>query len=391
MRPLNLMMLLLTALLLLGAETTQPSPDASPEPSAETTQPAEGMQPADATSEATVAPADMSAMPLLPPSDRTWTRDTPVSTILFALGEERPDHWREPDEALAKAGEEIVHLGQTVDPDGAQTKRVAPAYECTDCHNTFLEDPDLRVSDPEARLDYAIEHDLPFLPGTTLYGIVDRTSWFNDDYVKKYGDLVAPANKSLVGATNLCSKECSQGRYLTDFEMDAVLTYFWTLGLRWGDLPEDGISLALAETVAQRGDDGQKADVRAQIRGKFLSGSPATFGDTPAEYGKGAAGYGTEGDPERGHEIYVRSCLHCHDKGGVVFLHKFADKKGSYKALYRGSAHKGIESYYHVIRYGTKPAFDKYMPLFPIEKMNDEQVEDLRAWIDQQAAPKKRK
>ena len=89
----------------------------------------------------------------------------------------------------------------------------------------------------------------------TLYGIVDRTSWFNDDYVKKYGDLVAPANKSLVGATNLCSKECSQGRSLTDFEMDAVLTYLWTLGLRWGDLPEDGIPLAMAETVAQRGDD----------------------------------------------------------------------------------------------------------------------------------------
>ncbi|MCO4772358.1 MAG: cytochrome c [Deltaproteobacteria bacterium] len=387
-KPLQTLLLALASMALLGAETTQPAPDSSP-PEGEASQPgAETTQPASEAPDA-IVPADMSAMPLLPAGERTWTDASSVSSVLFALGEAKPDHWREANADLAKAGEEIFRLGRTIDPEGKKTSKVAKAFECTDCHNTVIEDPDLRVSDPETRLTYAIENDLPFLPGTTVYGIVDRSTWFNDDYVKKYGSLVEPAHESLVGATNLCSKECSQGRYLTDWEMDAVLTYFWTLSLTWSDLPEDGISLAMAETVATRGTDAQKADALAQVRSKFLAGSPATFGPKPAEYGKGAAGYGHEGDPARGEAIYTRSCLHCHDKGGSAF-HRFRDKKGSYKTLYGGSAHKGIESYYHVIREGTKPAFDKYMPLFPLEKLSDEQVEDLRAWIDQQGAPKKR-
>lgn len=355
------------ALFLLGAETTQPA----------------------SAMEAELAPADMSAMPLLPVAERTWTDAMTVSAVLFALGEPQPDHWREPDAALAKAGEEIFRTGRTIGPDGKKTAKVSRAFECTDCHNTVREDPDLRVSDPEARLTYAIENDLPLLPGTTMVGQVDRTSWFNDDYVKKYGSLVEPANKSLVGATNLCSKECSLGRVLSDWEMDAVLSYFWTLALVWSDLPAGGVSLAMAETVARRGTDEHKEELRAAVRGEFLPASPATFGSLPPEYGKGTPGYGHEGDAARGEAIYKRSCLHCHAKGGAAF-HRFADKRGSYKTLYGGSSNKGIESYYYVVREGTKPLFHKYMPLFPLQRLSDEQVEDLRAWVESQAIAKKR-
>jgi len=309
--------------------------------------------------------------------------------VLFALGEPRPDHWREPDAELAKAGEEIFRTGRTIGPNGKKTSKVSRAFECTDCHNTVREDPDLRVSNPEGRLTYAIEADLPFLPGTTMFGQVDRTSWFNDDYVKKYGSLVEPANKSLIGATNLCSKECSLGRELSDWEMEAVLNYFWTLGLVWSDLPPVGVSLGMAETVMVRGTDEQKAEVRAAIRNGFLPASPATFGALPDQYGRGAPGYGHAGDPERGEEIYTRSCLHCHGRGGAAF-HRFADKKGSYKTLYAGSNKKGIESYYYVVREGTKPLFHKYMPLFPLERLSEKNVEDLRAWIESQANVKKR-
>ncbi len=373
---------LAAAALLLGAETTQPAqPD-----SAETTSPAESTQPAGASEgEPAGAPVPSDAAPQ--DLALTWTEDTPVAEILWALGEPKPDHWREPNADLAKAGEEIFRLGRTTGPDGKPTKRVARVFECTDCHNTVQEDPDLRVSDPEARLDHAVANDLPFLPGTTVYGIVDRTSWFNDDYVKKYGDWVEPANESLVEATQLCSRECSQGRHLTEWEMDAVLTYFWTLGLRWKDLPADGTTLQEAETAFRVGEPAGKARALEGVRAKFFAKSPATFGELPEEYGKDGPGYPYEGDPERGREIYTRSCMHCHDSGGAAF-HRFRDKKCAYRTLYGSSGAKNVESYYFVIRNGTKPAFDKYMPLFPEERMSDQQVEDLRAWITQEATRK---
>ena len=56
-------------------------------------------------------------------------------------------------------------------------------------------------------------HSMIFLScrGTTFYGITNRETWYNDDYYKKYGDLVKPANENLVEAVQLCAMECSQG------------------------------------------------------------------------------------------------------------------------------------------------------------------------------------
>ena len=93
---------------------------------------------------------------------------------------------------------------------GKQSKH----FVCTSCHNIQKEDPDLSIADPQARLEYARDMELPYLPGTTLYGAVNRTSFYNGDYEKKYGDLVKPARNNLREAIQLCAVECSQGRAL---------------------------------------------------------------------------------------------------------------------------------------------------------------------------------
>ena len=38
-----------------------------------------------------------------------------------------------------------------------------------------------------------------------MYGTVNKVSWYNGDYFKKYGALVKPANQSLKEAIHLCA------------------------------------------------------------------------------------------------------------------------------------------------------------------------------------------
>lgn len=351
----------------------------------EATQPAEGPaldEPAQLDAD---APA---ATPAEPTVGLDWDDDTPLFTILSALGLAAPDHAVEATETAVQQGEDLVLRGRTTGPDGKRTAWQSKGFRCDDCHNLVREDADLAVADPEARMDYAVANDLPFLMGTTLYGIVDRRSWFNDDYVKKYDDFVKPANESLREAIQLCSIECSQGRALEDWEIDAILAWMWTRALTWGDLVD---APALRDVqLAASGDAQAKADMLAQVEARFLHKSPATFVEPPAEHGKDDPGYEEVGDPARGEELYVRSCLHCHARGGPT-NYLLADKKGRYRELLRNMPQKTKWSFYEAIRKGTKPAFHPpvYMPHFTAERMSDQQVEDLRAWIEQEATRKR--
>lgn len=152
------------------------------------------------------------------------------------------------DTAAVKRGEEIVRYGTTVGPDGKKSPFQSNYFVCTNCHNLRREDPDLRISDPEVRLDYALKHQLHFLPGTTFYGLVNRRSWFNGDYVIKYRDLATDANKDLVKATQLCARQCAMGRELNALELQSVLAFFQSLELKLGDL-----NLSVADWSKLRG------------------------------------------------------------------------------------------------------------------------------------------
>lgn len=300
-----------------------------------------------------------------------------VAALLRQLGDKAPDHLPRTDlkGVSADLGRRLIHEG--ISRSGRQSKH----FVCTSCHNTVREDPDLRRSDPEARLRFAVANNLPFLPGTTLYGVVNRTSYYNGDYDKKYGDLVRPARHDLRGAIQLCATECAQGDALDEVEMESVLAYLWTIDLKVQDLAlssqeEEEVEQALAGTA-------EAGPAIALVKRHYLPASPATFVTPPPDR---RAGYAETGHPEQGAIIYARSCLHCHGEQRYSFFN-LDQTKYSFDYLAKHFPRYTRYSTYQVVRYGTSPIPGKqaYMPHYPLERMSNQQLEDLRAYIFQGA------
>jgi len=123
--------------------------------------------------------------------------DDTVSRVLEALGEDLSDTKPKlKGKSSAQIGEDIIRNGFSKREGLKKSRRQSKHFVCTSCHNLEREDPNLSISDPQARLDYVIDKGIPFLQGTTLHGAVNRTSFYNDDYYKKYGDLIEPVLKS---------------------------------------------------------------------------------------------------------------------------------------------------------------------------------------------------
>lgn len=311
------------------------------------------------------------------------SEDTSLAEVVESLGGEAAAHQvKDLPGVSVDAGRELVHNGVTDDPDApGNTRRQSKHFVCTSCHNTVKEDPDLRYADPTARLQYAADNDLPFLPGTTLYGVVNRRTFYNGDYEKKYGDLVRPARKDLRGAIALCATECAQGRELADWEMESVLAYLWSIDIKLGDLniPESSMSV-IQQALDGNGDKSAALEV---LESYYLDNSPATFLVPPPDRKEG---YAETGDAERGRLVYEHSCLHCHEERRYSFFN-LDDSKYSFGFLEKHFPVYTRYSTYQVVRYGTSPMPGKraYMPHYTKERMSDQQVEDLRAYVTQRA------
>ena len=306
-----------------------------------------------------------------------------LSEVLEKLGDNPVNH--KPDLTVAgvsaERGADLVLRGITKKPKGGKTRKQSKHFVCTSCHNVQKEDPDLSISDPEARLEYALDNNLPFLQGTTLYGAVNRTRFYNGDYEKKYGDLVKNTRNNLREAIQLCAVECSQGRRLKSWEMESVLAYLWTLELKLQDL---GLDSKEYEQVNQAlSGSGNKPAAVEMLKSHYLEGSPATFLEPPADRTKG---YEPTGDPDRGKHLYELSCLHCHEEGRYSFF-KLDDSRYSFQHLNKHLPRYSRYSIYQVGRYGTSPTSGKgsYMPNYTEQKMSNQQMEDLRAYIELQA------
>ncbi len=271
-------------------------------------------------------------------------------------------------------------MGSANMPGGTTSTRISEYFVCVDCHNILPEAPFANDNDPESRLSYAIEFNQPYLPGSTLYGITNRTSWFNGDHEQKYGkELIAPARHDLKEAIQLCSKECSVGRELEEWEMEAILHYLNRLELKMRDLD---LSLEELESINRGGQsDEQKAQNIRLIKSKYIQGYPATFPDVlPISERK----MGKEGNLERGKYIFDRSCQHCHSEGKVtktVFGNEGEQKDFKWLAKYFKKSNGG--SVYWITRHGTssKEKTPQYMPIYSKEKLSDSQIEDLAAYI----------
>jgi len=307
-----------------------------------------------------------------------------VEETLVALGADPAPHQVDLSVAgvSAEQGATLFHTGFAEGPDGKKGTKQSANFVCTSCHNDRREDPDLRYADPEARLDYVVANGMPFLQGTALYGAVNRRSFYNGDYQKKYGDLVFNARNDLREAIQLCATECAQGRELTPWELESVLAYLWTIELKVSDLqlPAEDRTF-IEQALAGKAD---RDTAVAKIKRRYLDYSPATFVKPPEDRTQGYAGLA--GRPERGKVIYEHSCLHCHENARYTFF-RLDDSENTFEYLTKHLNRYTRYSIYQVGRYGTSPMPGKrtYMPNYTAEKMSNQQMEDLRAYIEKEA------
>jgi len=311
----------------------------------------------------------------------TLEADMSVSEVRQQLGENLSEKMPNTDLAgvSAAAGKELFESGFAPKVKGGKTKRQSKHFVCTSCHNVVKEDPLLTESDPQTRLAYTAERNLPFLQGTTMYGAVSRETYYNDDYDKKYGELVKPARHDIRGAIQLCAVECAQGRSLKPWELESVLAYLWTIDLKVSDL-----QLTDEEATQLETDDLADADKLALLKSKYLQASPAHFVVPPADR---KAGTGLSGDSDNGGLIYKGSCLHCHYEGRYSFFHLDTTRL-SLKYLWKKAPTYHNHSTYQVVRWGvpSKSGKRSYMPQYPIEKLSEQQLADLMAYIEEKGS-----
>lgn len=307
-----------------------------------------------------------------------WVKETPLGDVLIELGDKKPLHSLSttPTAEQIKQGRELVTKGKTKSPNGKMTKRQSLHFVCTDCHNITKENPNNGINSTEDRLKYAMENKIPYLQGTTLYGIVNRKSWYNDDYLKKYGTLVESSRDTMLNAVQLCATVCSQGRAFEDWELNAVNAYLWSIQNKLGDLNLTDTELAQLNN-AEKGKNNQT--LIDKLNKKFVSVSHATFLE-PME--KEHRKYGEGGNAENGEYIYKKACMHCHKHNGVTDL-KLDPAKVTMRMFDKNLKKENDWNLYHIIREGTHPyaGYKPYMPLYTEERMSDAQIEDLISYV----------
>ena len=315
---------------------------------------------------------------LMEDSSSIGVENISLEDLLIELGDSSYPHSLEKyDKKKFNIGKDLIKNGRTI-RNGKKTKRISTFFVCIDCHNIGREFNLLESQSSLDRLNFAKNNFIPYLPGSTFYGIYNRTSFYNDDYVKKYGDLVNKASNNLNEAIQVCAKYCSSGRYLDEWELEAIMHYFKGNELKINDLDLNYEILLDIENVANL-DHNQKNDLKNKINSFYRKFYSATF--LPA-MDVNIRKYGDGGNVENGKFIYNKSCLHCHANSRVTYLNLGNDKLSA-EMFEKNLSNYSDKSLYQIIRYGTYPKAGRkqYMPLFTKEKMSDDQINDLVSYI----------
>lgn len=305
--------------------------------------------------------------------------DMSLEDVLSQLGEKAYNHQiKNLDPAKVKIGEALIFKGKAKSLQGKRGKLISIHFVCTDCHSMSKENENPADLSSANRLAYAYTHQTSFLPGSTLWGVYNRTHWYNGDYVKKYGDLITNARDSLANAIQVCSKYCSSGRFLKDWELDAMLHYFKAHELKIKDLKLDESTKSALSKLPQLAEN-SKQKLKQTIQASYVQAYPATFLETmPRDQRK----YGATGDARNGEKIYELSCLYCHQNKRVTYLNLDKSKLTANMFWKNREGYSDL-SIYQIVRHGTfsKTGRKQYMPHFTQEKMSDDQLEDLMAYI----------
>ena len=171
---------------------------------------------------------------------------------------------------------------------------------------------------------------------------------------------------------------------MENWEIDAVLAYYWSLELKMNEID---LTESDWKKLQKDGNDATKKEATiAWLKSKYATTSPAHFYDSPKDKSKGYEGT-KPGNPEIGKDIYELSCVFCHKANKGVSHYILDDSKMSFQHLKNKMFRNSHMSIYQLIPYGTYaiPGHRPYMPHYPMERMTKQQVEDLRAYIVQQA------
>ncbi|MEO9534372.1 MAG: c-type cytochrome [Crocinitomicaceae bacterium] len=302
--------------------------------------------------------------------------DLSVSDALDILNEPRPLHYiQRANVDSVKMGEELVKYGKLSD---GSNSRVSKYFVCTDCHNLQLETDDPADESPERVLDYSMKNDIPFLPASTFYGMFNKEHWYNGDYAKKYGQLVAPTRDNLFNAIQLCATQCSQGREMEDWEIRSVMHYYKSIELKISDLVFT--DREYGEFVAYISSGNKKAV--SLIKSKYNQINDAHFGTSEIPLIKGY-----EPSVENGEFIYDAGCLHCHAVGRNITNFDLDTTQLTFKFLESKKTKYNSYSISHITRYGTYAISGRkqYMPQYTYENMSKEQMLDLMHYIKTKA------
>lgn len=284
----------------------------------------------------------------------------------------------------ATKGQELVTKGQTTDFHGKMAPPTNAKINCIACHTTVKEHSAVGTIDAQKRLEYSEKSNIPFLPGTPFYGLVNRVSFFNNDYQKifAHGDYqdshpLHAGHKDIRRAIQGCNHVYSKGRHLEHWEVESILAYLWTLELKIGDLQLSEADLAIVKEVAVTHKETAKAV--GVLRKYYPEVYPATL-PAPLPVAERTAVSASTNDFNNGKRIYKQSCLHCHENGKYASF-RLDESPKTFQLLEKNLDSDSRYSIYNAIRYVPDSKNKTNTPHYTKERMTDKQIQDLRFYI----------
>jgi mono/diheme cytochrome c family protein len=315
--------------------------------------------------------------------------DTPLWEVMTKLGKIRPNGVDNQRQHSVDKGRELVNFGYTADFKDRKTAKIGN-LPCAVCHSLMPEHDDLSIIDPQKRLMYADSFQLPFLPGSPLYGMVNRVYFFNGDYQTTYKneefiDLVKKGHSDLRTAIQACNSIFADGRTLEEWEIESILAYLWTLQIRMKDLKFEDQDLKDIQFALDNNTGNAKAV--NLLRRAYVEVYPANL-SVPQPIAERKKTSPIINNFANGKRVYERSCLHCHadkkhasprfdlNQSTFQFLKKHFDDTTSRYSIYEALRYLPTPSRAH--RNSRSPHFSK-------QRLADQQIQDLRFFIIQMA------
>ena len=311
------------------------------------------------------------------------TDNTTLWKVMVRLGKIKAHAPKNPDDkALLEQGRSLVENGYAIRKGGKSSK--IAKIPCAACHTQQADYHNLRNFDPEAKLRYADTANMPFLPGSTMYGMVNRAMFFNNDLMKHYkgpkADMLPRAHYNLREAISTCNQVFAGGRKLKDWEQEAILMHLWTKELKMGELNLSEEHMKKVKYAVKN----NHSNARAVnlLRLYYPEVYPAHLSG-PADEIERRMVSPVVSNFYIGRILYERSCLHCHENKKYSKF-KLDYKQKTFKKLRKNFEGNPNCSIYEAHRVGPGQKW-KGDPFYTEEHLTNAQLKDLRYFIQTMA------